>query len=262
MTFRLGAEPVFSDDALSQNAFLGGKVQILQPKSGYRAGVDPVLLAASVCAESGQSVLELGCGGGQALICLGARISDLALSGVELQEAYADLARRNGDLNGLKLAITCADLTDLPAELKQQRFDHIIANPPYYRAGAHSQAQDSGRRRALGEATPLRVWVEVASRRLAPKGYFYMIQKANRLADVLSAFADHLGSIEVLPIAARAGREAELILVRARKSGRADLRLHAPFVLHEGTHHAGDRPDYRPEVEDILRNGAALAWTK
>ncbi len=253
---------VFSNDVLSQNAFLGGNVQLLQPKSGYRAGVDPVLLAASVEAEAGQSVLELGCGGGQALLCLGARVSGLALSGVELQEAYADLARRNGDLNGIELSISCADLADLPAELKQQRFDHIIANPPYYRPGAHSQAQDAGRRCALGEATPLRAWVEVASRRLAPKGYFYMIQKANRLADVISCFADHLGSLEVLPIAAREGRAAELILVRGRKAGRADLRLHAPMLLHAGAHHAGDGPDFRPEVEEILRKGAALLWPK
>jgi tRNA1Val (adenine37-N6)-methyltransferase len=42
------------------DAFLGGRITLEQPTKGYRAGVDPVLLAASVPARAGQSVLELG----------------------------------------------------------------------------------------------------------------------------------------------------------------------------------------------------------
>ena len=44
--------------------FLGGKLLIKQPRNGYRAGIDPVLLAASVNAKAKQTVLELGCGVG------------------------------------------------------------------------------------------------------------------------------------------------------------------------------------------------------
>lgn len=253
---------MFVEETLSQDAFLGGQVTLLQPKNGYRAGVDPVLLAAAVPAKTGDSVLELGCGAGQALLCLGHRVTGLSLTGVELQPPYVDLARRNGDLNEQTLDIVQADLADLPLDLRQRRFDHVIANPPYYRNGAHSPAQDDGRRTALGEETPLAHWIDTASRRLAPKGYLHLIQRADRLADVLVACTNRLGSLEVLPIAPRVGRAAELILVRARKAGRADLRLHSPLILHEHSTHPGDRPDYRAEVEAILRSGAALEWPK
>jgi len=50
---------MFAPDMLTRDEFLGGRLGILQPKKGYRAGVDPVLLAASVPARAGQSVLEL-----------------------------------------------------------------------------------------------------------------------------------------------------------------------------------------------------------
>ena len=89
----------FSDSELSCNEFLGGRVRLWQPLSGYRAGVDPVLLAASVPATAGQTVLELGCGAGAAILCLAARVPGLHLTGVELQPAYADLARRNAAEN-------------------------------------------------------------------------------------------------------------------------------------------------------------------
>lgn len=250
----------FTDAELSADGFLGGKITLLQPRSGYRAGVDPVFLAAAVNARAGQRVLELGCGAGQALLCLGARVPDLALCGVELQAPYADLARRNAAANAASARIWTADLTALPAELRQQSFDHVIANPPYYRAGAHSPAQDAGRRTALGEGTPLDLWFETAARRLAPRGYLHMIQRADRLPDMIAAARGRLGSLEVLPLAPRVGRAAELVILRARKGGRGDFCLHPPLILHEGAAHERDGEDYSAPVRAILRSAAELPW--
>ncbi|EEX08650.1 methyltransferase small [Ruegeria lacuscaerulensis ITI-1157] len=252
----------FADTNLTCNDFLGGRLRLWQPRDGYRAGVDPVLLAAAVPASPGQSVLELGCGAGAAVLCLGIRVPDLHLTGVELQPAYADLARRNARENRIALSVHAADLAHLPPDLRQAQFDHVIANPPYYRAGAHSAAADAGRRIALGEQTPLAAWVEVAARRLAPRGYLHMIQRADRLPDMMAACADRLGSLEILPLAPRVGRAAELVIVRARKGGRAAFRLHAPLILHQGDRHERDGESYAPAVADVLRNGRALPWAE
>ena len=165
-------------DDLTHDAFLCGKLHLWQPRRGYRAATDPVLLAAACPATAGQSVLDLGCGVGAAALCLGARVPGLRLSGLEVQEPYAALARRNGVENGISFEVHQGNLLDMPRALRVD-FDHVIANPPYYRAGAHSPASDAGRRTALGEATPLAAWVEVAARRLAPKGHLHMIQRAD-----------------------------------------------------------------------------------
>ena len=117
------------------DAFLGGRVQILQPRHGYRAATDPVFLAAACPAAAGDRVLELGCGVGVASLCLAARVPGLRLLGVERQGAYAALARANAAAAGVDFSVVEADLTRLPPEVRQQSFDHVLANPPYFATG-------------------------------------------------------------------------------------------------------------------------------
>ncbi|MGC9417909.1 MAG: tRNA1(Val) (adenine(37)-N6)-methyltransferase [Rhodovulum sp.] len=240
--------------------FLGGRLRIRQPRSGYRAGIDAVLLAAAMPTETGQSVLELGCGVGVASLCLGLRVPGLSLFGVEFQAAYAELARRNAAENGIDLAVTTADLVALPADLRSRSFDHVVANPPYFLRAHGSAAPEPGREAALAEATPLTLWVETARRRLAPGGWLTLIQRAERLPALLAAMDARLGSVELLPLAPRVGRPAKLIILRARKGARGTFRLHSPLILHEGSRHERDADSYTPAVSAVLRQGAALPW--
>ncbi|WP_226782021.1 tRNA1(Val) (adenine(37)-N6)-methyltransferase [Oceaniglobus trochenteri] len=257
MTSTSGAEaPPFDD--ITQDAFLGGRLTVAQPARGYRAGIDAVLLAASVPAKPGQSVLELGCGVGVASLCLGARVSGLELSGLEVQPDYAELARRNGLANGMDLAVHTGDLMAMPAALRQQSFDHVIANPPYYHAPSRTASRDAGRETAHAEGASLAAWIDAATRRLRPNGMLSVIQRADRLRDLLAACDDRLGRLILRPIQARQGRPAQLILLTATKGGRTPLTLRNPLFLHEGDRHESDSESYTPLIRDVLRGGLPL----
>ncbi|WP_261368179.1 tRNA1(Val) (adenine(37)-N6)-methyltransferase [Pseudosulfitobacter koreensis] len=225
-----------------------------QPRVGYRSGLDPVLLAASVPAKAGQSVLDLGCGAGAAALCLGARVPGLILHGVERQPYYADLAARNG------LDVTCADITALPMPLKERSFDHVIANPPFFDRAAGRPSPYSGREGALGEDTALEAWVQIAAKRLRYRGLAHFVHRMARLPDLLAGIRPVLGSVEVQPFSARPGRAPELCIIRARKGGRAEFRLHFPRLLHRGEAHLRDAESYTPEIKAVLRDGAALEF--
>lgn len=251
-----------SDGDLTLDAFIGGKVKAYQPRVGYRAGVDPVLLAGAVSAKPGQSVLELGCGVGVASLCLASRVADLTIIGLEIQAEYAVLASKNAELNQAPLTVCKGDLADIPAAIKQQSFDHVIANPPYFERDKSVIASDTGRETALGENTPLDAWVKTAAKRLAPKGTATFIHRAERLPDLLASFSGRLGSIQVLPLVARAGRDAKLIIVRGKKDGKAAFRLHDSIVMHQGDSHERDEDDYTPAIDLCLKQGRALAFPK
>lgn len=250
-----------NDDAdLTQDAFLGGRLTILQPRTGYRAATDPVFLAAACPAQAGHQVLELGCGVGVAALCLATRVPGLALTGVERQSAYAALARRNAEANGADMDVVEADLAYLPPDLKQRAFDHVIANPPYFPGGAGTPADDAGREAAMREDTPLALWTGTARARLKPRGWLTMIQSADRLPECLVALSDGFGTISVLPLQSRIGRPASRVVIRARKGGRSPFVLLPPVLIHESGSHPGDHPDYTELAEAVLRNSSALPW--
>jgi tRNA1Val (adenine37-N6)-methyltransferase len=247
---------MFGADELSDDKFLSGRLRLLQPLKGYRAATDPVLLAAAVPAQPGDRVLDLGCGAGAASLCLGFRVPGLGLSGLEVQPDYAALARQNADRNGIPLDVHEGDLARMPQPLRRD-FDHVIANPPYYAPGG-SRSPLPGKAMAMQVQTPLADWVAVAARRLRPGGALTLICRTDGLPEVLSAMGTRLGSVAVLPLQPRDGRAALRVLVQARKGGRAPFRLLAPFVIHQGSVHDGDRETYTMAANAVLRDGADL----
>lgn len=245
---------------LTDDAFLGGRLRLLQPRSGYRAGIDPVLLAASVPARAGESVLDMGCGVDTALYCLASRVPGLILHGLEVDAATADLARQNAERNGLAAHIHRGDVAARPPDLRSLDFDYVVTNPPYYKAATRTRANDPSREMALSGADMV-AWCDACIRRLKPGGRLTLIQDAEALPDLLCALDPRVGGIEVKPLAPREGMPARRVLLTATKGSRATFRLHPPTALHVGTSHEVDANSYVPEISAVLRNGAAFSWS-
>ncbi|MDO5528390.1 MAG: methyltransferase [Paracoccus sp. (in: a-proteobacteria)] len=238
------------------DGFLGGRLMIRQPRGGYRAGADAVMLAAACAAGPGESVLELGCGAGVAALCLSWRVPGADIAGLERDPGYAALARENVQAAGQAVQIYEGDLAAMPADLRARSFDHVIANPPFFVPG--SPSPDPARSVARHEETPLETWIDAALRRLRPGGAITLIHLAGRLDAILPALWGRAGEVAVLPIAARHGRDAGRVIVTARKGARGPLRLLAPFIMHEKPNHAGDGEDLSARASAVLREGAPI----
>ena len=205
-------------------------------------------------------MLELGCGVGTASLALGKRVSDLRMIGVERQENYAQLARRNADNAALPLEVVVADLTTLSRHLTET-FDHVMANPPFFATGDGTGAKDAGREAARREETGLSDWISCAKKRLKPQGWLTLIHIAERLPEILAALqAEKFGAISILPLQSRAGQTAKRVVIRARKLAKTPATLCPPFVIHASAAHEKDGDDYSDAAHAVLRQGAAINW--
>lgn len=248
---------MYDEAELSDDRFLSGRLSLVQPRQGYRAATDPVLLAAACPAQAGDTVLDLGCGVGAAALCLGWRVEGLCLYGLELQPAYADLARRNAHKNRIALRVYDGDVSAMPVDLRIG-FDHVITNPPYY-APSGTPSPIASRAAAMHIAVPLKDWVSAAGKRLSSGGWLTLICRVDGLPEVLAGMGGKLGSVSILPLQARAGQPAQRLIVRARKGGCAPLRLLAPLRIHSGAAHEEDHGGYTTLVSAVLRQGQSLA---
>lgn len=254
------AETCGQTPELTTDKLLGQRITIVQPARGFRAGSDSLLLAASVPARPGERVLEAGIGPGGAAMALLARVEGVHLTGIESEAEHAELAIRNARENGFAQrceVIQCTIAEATTGELKSRgveaRFDHTMANPPFFESG-RVRASDNASRRAgnMGEAGQLGTWVARLADATKGGGTVTMIHRAGALGEVVAAFVRHVGGPDVLPITAHPGDDATRAIVQARKGSRAEPRLMAPLVMHcaDGS--------YTDEAEDVLRHGAAL----
>ena len=240
------------EGSLTEDALLGGRVQLLQPARGYRVAIDAVLLAAAVDAAPGQRILDLGAGVGAVGLCLAARLAGCSVVGIELQPPLAELAERNANLNGMaeRVQTVVHDLAQpLPADLG--RFDHVVTNPPYLAAAVADPSPDPVKALATVESSAdLARWLSVATAAAKPAGTLLIIHRSDRLEEIVGHL-DRLGWGEVtvkrLPPAAR-------VLVRARRADRP-TQVDAPAL----TLHQSDGR-YTDEAEAILRHAGPLAF--
>lgn len=239
---------------ISEDALLKGRVRFLQPVTGYRAAIDPVLLAATAPAEPGMKVLDLGCGAGAIALCLLARVPELEVHGLEAAPEMLDLARRNAALNcwETRFLPMGGRVEALPDAFARGDFDLVVTNPPYLDAVRADPSESALKSAAHIEAEAVPAdWIEAAYKALRHKGHLAMVQRADRLGDLLPPLARRFGGIEIHPLYPKLGRDARRVILRARKGVRTPLTLSAGLVLHnmDGS--------FAPEVAAALE-GAAL----
>src|SRR5690349_22554118 len=95
----------------TDDALLGGRLRLRQPKSGHRAGHDAMLLAAATAARPGDRVVEFGAGVGAAGLALARRAGAIRLTLVDIEPQLARLARDNASANGIAADVAVLDVT-------------------------------------------------------------------------------------------------------------------------------------------------------
>lgn len=247
---------------VTRDAFLGGRLTLSQPRTGFRAGLDSVLLGAAVRAGTSR-LLDLGAGVGTAgLVALALGLAEQA-DLVERDPPTLELARANIEANGFARSANALGL-DIAAKAAERRaagladnaYDVVIANPPFFGAGQGTLAPEASRAAARHMGlSELDLWVRRAAGSARAGGTAIFVYPAHGLASLLGVFEQRFGAIVILPLSPRPGEAASRILVRGIKGSRAPLTLLASRAMH-GTGGHGFAPDF----DAIFRGAAVLDW--
>jgi tRNA1(Val) A37 N6-methylase TrmN6 len=244
---------------ITEDAVLGGRLRLRQPKRGHRVGHDAILLAAAVGAQAGELVVDLGAGVGGAGLAVAARVAGVHVTLVEIDEALCGLAAENIQLNQFAewARAVHADVENLAAlavaGLTPGGADRVLMNPPFNDASRQNVSPDP-RRRLAHVAAPglLARWTTTAAILLKPQGTLTLIWRADGLGEVREALAGPFGGLAVMPVLPREGGEAIRVLVRAVKGGQGAEANYPALVLND----LSNKPTAAAEA--VLRSGEAL----
>lgn len=242
----------------TDDGVLGGRLKLLQPLHGHRAGHDAVLLAAA--APASQHAIDLGAGVGTAGLALLVRRAAGRVTLVELDAALAALARDNVARNDFaeRATVIAADALKLarrggPEQPAAASADLVLINPPFNDPARRNVSPDPARRRAhMAAEADLDLWIGTAERLLTPNGRLVLIHRPESIEAILATIKGRFGAAELIPIFPRPGASAIRLILRAIKGRRTPHALRSGISLND----AEGRPS---EIANaILRDAAPL----
>lgn len=231
-------------DELQRNGY-----RIIQNPEKFCFGMDAVLLSGFASARKGDQVLDLGTGTGIIPILMEAKTQAAHLTGLEIQEESADMARRSVLLNGLsqRIDIVTGDIKEADRIFPAASFDVITCNPPYM-IGQHGLTNPEAPK-AIARHEILCTLEDVISRAailLKPGGHFYMVHRPFRLAEIIVTMTGYkLEPKRMQLVYPFVDKEPNMVLIEGVRGGRPRMTVEKPLIVYR------EPGVYMPEIYDI-----------
>lgn len=225
--------------------------RIIQNPEKFCFGIDAVLLTGFAKVKPGSRVLDLGTGTGIIPILLEAKTQAEHLTGLEIQEESADMARRSVAYNGLedKISIVTGDIKEAGSLLGAASFDVITCNPPYM-IGGHGP-QNPSVPKMIARHEILCTFEDVAREAaylLKQGGTFYLVHRPFRLAEIITTLAAYkLEPKRIRFVHPYVDKEPNMVLIEARKGGNPRVTVEKPLIVYK------EKGEYTDEIYDIYK---------
>lgn len=223
--------------------------EIIQNDNVFSFSTDALLLGHFVSARNKDKVMDL-CTGNGIIPLLLAHKSRAQITGVEIQEALVDMARRSIEYNQLarQIEIKHLDLKDIAKMYRPSTYDVVTVNPPYFKANQQMRHQKEAHKIARHEVfCTLEDVVQSSKHLLKEGGKLMMVHRAERLMDVLMTFRKF--NIEPKRVkmvySTPSKKEAVTILVEGRSGGQPSLKIEQPLYIYD------DVGNYSKEMKEI-----------
>ncbi len=232
--------------------YVNDKLKLIQKTDGLTFGTDALLLAGFINGKYKYGC-ELGSGSGIISMLLLTREKLEKVVALEVQEEYADLTRRNAELNCLGERL-CAVHTDLRDYKPEKEFDIIFSNPPYMKTtsgrGNLKEKKNIARHEVCGDIYD---FCKSARKMLKFGGCFVAVYRTDRLVDLLDAMrGNDLEPKRLTLVHADRDSEPSMALMEGKAGGRCGLLLTKPLIIYTDKGHK----NYTDDMNYIMENGS------
>lgn len=212
-------------------------LKIIQNKDWFCFGIDSIILTGFAKeAKKGSKILDLGTGTGIIAILLSKKIENSQITAIEIQQEVADMAKRSVEMNGIEKCVTIINdnIKNISERLGKGTFDLVVTNPPYKRKETGIVNENNVKMISRHEITAdLEDFIRVAAEQLKDKGAFYMINRPERIADIIEYLRKYkLEPKEIRFVQPMTNKAPNEVLVKAVKNGGKFLKIREPLIIY------------------------------
>lgn len=229
-------------------------LKIIQNNTGFCFGIDSVILTEfAKDIKNDSTVVDLGTGTGVIGILLSEKTKLRKITGVEIQQEVADMAKRSIKINKLenKFEIINANIKEVFEKrlLEKNSVDAVITNPPYKEIGKGIKNDNIKKLISRHEITAtLSDFIEVSSKLLKDKGTLYMVHKPERLVDIMEIMRNNkIEPKEIRFVYPDNKKDCNLILIKGVKGGNKFLKIYKPLYIYD------ENGEYSKEIKLIYK---------
>ena len=201
----------------------------------FKLNTDCVLLADFTDVTGAARGIDLGCASGAITLLLLAENDRINMTGLEILDSAAAIARENMAVNGYleRATIICGDIREHRTLFKSGSFDFVVANPPYYPVESGYVSPKDDRAAARSELScSLEDICRAAAFLCRTGGSFFMVYKPERLAEAVRTMSEQgLEPKRLRLVCTDASKPPSLVLIEARRGGRPGLRIEPSLFL-------------------------------
>lgn len=209
---------------LSYDFLADSDIYVYQRKDMFRINTDTSLLAKFMTIKKGECVLDVGTNNG-ALLLAANRKQPSFMYGIDIQEEAIELARYNMQQQHIEnVELICEDFktASLP------KVQVILCNPPYFKIhdGANLNESETLRKARHETYLELSQLCQKVSSLLDEKGRFYLVHRANRIAEIICELRKNRLEIRTLQfVYDEQKEEAITVLIEAVKDGKVNAHV-------------------------------------
>ncbi len=223
-------------------------LKIIQNDDYFCFGIDSVLLAnfAKNDIKKNSVIADLGAGTGVLSLLLAKKANPKKVVEFEVQKEVYDIAVRNIELNKLddKIEARNIDIKDVD---ELSKYDVVITNPPYKKLGTGINSDNKVKQISRFESTATTEdFIKIASKMLKSKGQFYMVNRVDRLTEIMQImWKNHLEIKTMRFVHSKVDVQSTMVLIKAVKEGNTFMKIDKPLIIYD------ENGEYTDEIKNI-----------
>lgn len=236
------------------NNLLNKSLKIIQRTDFFNFSLDSLLISNFVSLTRGTNkIVDLGTGNGAIPLFLSQR-TKAKISGIEIQEISANLAKRNISLNDLESQIDIINdnMKNWKKHFANGSQDVVISNPPFFKFHGNEKQLNDLDQLTLARheiSITLEEIISTASSLLKDKGYFAMVHRPDRFLEIVDLFRKY----KIMPkkvqfCHSKIDKPAKILLIEGIKNGNNLLTILPPFISHD------ENGNYSKEVLELFKD--------